>query len=343
MKNIFVKDLKKGDSVFDEDFLVLESDKALDKNGAEYLKITLVDNTGRIDGKVWSDKLSFLDKNIFTPGNLLTISSKVEEFKGVFQLNVTDARISDETNLDNFLESSVIPAEEMFEELIKEINTIKHSDLKKVVLAIVNDKTISETLKYLPASKTVHHEFRSGLLQHILEMIEISKSLRRFYPGINYDILTAGIVLHDLGKIQEFDYSGIGVKYSTSGSLIGHINLGVLTFTKFAEGKLDKDIYEHICHLILSHHGTHEFGSPVLPATTEAFALTNIDNLSAKARTADSATTLIIEGEEFSEYNKWLGGVRLWKAASIKKQDNDTKETKTAEPEVPALDEPQLF
>lgn len=205
------------------------------------------------------------------------------------------------------------------------------------------NQTTSEILKYLPASKTVHHEFRSGLLQHILEMLEISRSLKRFYPTINYDVLTAGIVLHDIGKVQEFDYSGIGVKYSTTGTLMGHINLGMLMFTKYAEGKIDHDTFEHICHLILSHHGSHEFGSPVLPATTEALALTNIDNLSAKTRTADTATTRITEGEEFSDYNKWLGGVRLWKKERIKKQDKDTPETKVSEPEMTPLDEPSLF
>lgn len=326
MKNTYVKDLKKGASINFENFLLVEAEKALDKNGSEYFKVVIGDKTGKVEGKIWGDKLLNIDKSLLAPGTIVSINARVEEFRGVPQLNITEVIESTAADMDDFLETSIYSPEDMMKELLEEIDTIKDAKLKKVLLKIVNDKEINAKLKFWPAGKTVHHEFRSGLLQHILEMLEIKKSLARFYPGIDYDVLTAGIVLHDIGKVEELDSSNIGANYSTKGMLIGHINLGVIIFTQFADETIDEGTYNHICHLILSHHGTHEFGSPVLPSTTEAVILSNIDNLSSKARSVDSATSRIAEGQEFSDYNRWLGGVKVWKNPKTN-TNSDTKTT----------------
>lgn len=325
MKDIYVKDLKKGLAITGENFLLVEAEKAIDKNGSDYYKVTVADKTGKVEGKIWGDKLMNMDRDILVPGTLICINGRVDEFRGIPQLNITDAVLGSDADLDDFLETSAYSPDEMMKELLEEIETIQEPKLRKVVTSIITDEENNSKLKFWPAGKSVHHEFRSGLLQHILEMLEIKRSLVRFYPDVNYDVLTAGVILHDIGKLEELDSSNIGANYSTKGMLMGHINLGVITFTKFADDQLDEGTYNHICHLILSHHGTHEFGSPVLPCTTEAIILSRIDDLSSKARSVDTATKRIVEGQEFSDYNRWLGNVKIWK--SPKFQITGVKET----------------
>jgi 3'-5' exoribonuclease len=314
MKNTYVKDLKKGLALNQENFLLVEAEKAIDKNGAEYYKVVVADKTGKVEAKIWGDKLVGIDRALLVPGTVLCVNCRVEEFRGIPQLNITDAGLAEDAEMDDFVETSAYSPDEMMDELMMEIQTIQDPKLKHVITMIITDEEMNRKLRFWPAGKSVHHEFRSGLLQHVLEMLEIKRSLARFYPEVNYDVLTAGIILHDIGKLEELDNSNVGANYSTKGLLMGHINLGVIIFTKFADSMLDEGTYNHICHLILSHHGTHEFGSPVLPSTTEAVMLSKIDDLSSKARSADSATSRIMEGQEFSDFNRWLGGVKIWKS-----------------------------
>jgi 3'-5' exoribonuclease len=339
MKSIFIKDLKKGLILSDEIFLITSAEKAEDKFGKPYYKISLGDKTGRLDSKIWSDTLNKLDEKILKAGNLLRISGKVDEYKGAFQINIMSAsKVEDESKLEEFLESSMYSADEMMKDLIRSIETIEDTNIKNILTKIINDDDVNRRLKYWPAANTVHHSFRSGLLQHISEMLEISKSLKRFYPEVNFDLLTAGIILHDIGKIYELDGSDLAVPYTKMGTLLGHIVISLKIFEDFGGKDLPEDTYLHIAHLILSHHGTQMYGSPVVPATVEAVMLTHIDNLSAKARTADSAKKEIPDGEEFSRRNIWLENAKIWNGGSsinvndVVGQPNDnSKEKKVGE------------
>jgi len=316
MKTLYVSDLQKSLIISGEAFLIISCEKSEDKNGRSYYRLVLGDKTGKIDAKLWSDALLKTDEKILKSGNVVKVSGKVDEFKGTLQLNLMTLEKVDESKLDDFLESSMFDPDEMVKELDEEIHKIKNTKIKDILLKIVNDQEIRRRLKYWPAASVVHHNFRSGLLQHILEMLTISKSLVRFYPNADFDILTAGIVLHDLGKIYELDGNDLAVPYSKEGMLIGHINLSLQLFEKFGGKNLPKDTYLHIAHLILSHHGTHEFGSPVLPATLEAIMLTYIDDLSAKARTADSVIKRIPINESFSQRVVWLENAKMWKGGN---------------------------
>ena len=316
MKTLYIKDLEKGLIIDGEVFLILSCEKCEDKNGKSYYKISLGDKTGKLDGKVWSDSLAKIDEKILKAGNLLKISGKVDEYKGVFQVNILSAERIQEDKLEDFLESSSFDAEEMFSEILTEIENLNDSKLKALLNKIFSDAEVKRKFMYWPAATAVHHNFRSGLLQHVLEMLTISKSLVRFYPDINYDILTAGILLHDIGKIYELDRSDLAVPYTKEGTLMGHINISLRIFESFGGKDLDENTYLHIAHLILSHHGSYAFGSPVLPSTVEAIILTYIDNLSAKARTADSVRSRIPEGEEFSQRIIWLDNSKIWKGGN---------------------------
>lgn len=317
MKSLYIKDLEKNLIITGETFLITEAEKSQDKNGKDFYKLVLSDKTGKADAKIWADRLINIPNQLVKTGSLVLVSGKVEEYRGSMQINVFDLQGVDETKLDDYIESSVFDADEMMKDLEKEIKGIKKEKLRQVILDIVQNEEWNRKLKFWPAGRSIHHGFRSGMLQHILEMLAISKGLKKFYPDVDYDVLTAGIILHDIGKLEELGNSPVGTDYSKKGSLMGHISIGFLLFHDFAKNKLEEDIYLHVSHLILAHHGTHEFGSPVLPSTTEAVMLYYIDNLSSKSRTAYTAINKIKgEGEEFSDFNRWLGGIKLWKGTA---------------------------
>ncbi|MEP7104060.1 MAG: HD domain-containing protein [Candidatus Dojkabacteria bacterium] len=340
MKSLFVKDLQKNLLIDNESFIINAVETAEDKNGKLYANITIGDKTGKISGKIWSDKLPMIDKRTLKPGALVSISGKIDEFKGTLQVNIYDVVQVDETKMDDFLESSLYDADEMYKEIITYAESIERKDLKAIILKILKDKDIERRFKYWPAAEIVHHAFRSGLLQHVLEMLNIMDSMKRFYPDVDYDILKAGIILHDIGKIDEFNFSGVNTEYSKLGTLVGHIVRGSQIFTEFGGDKLEENVYLHVMHLILSHHGILEYGSPVVPATVEGLMLTNIDNLSAKSRTADTARASIKGDQEFTNRIFWLENAKIWKGSN---STSLSKDSVISSEETPALDAPSLF
>ncbi len=312
MKTYYVKDLQKNQLIENETFAISDCKKSEDKNGKTYYNLVVGDKTGKLNAKIWSDNLAYAQTNAIKNGKVVKIAAKVDEYKGSLQLNILSLEGVDETSLDEFLESSEFDADEMMNELMAEVDAMKSKDIQKLIHAIFADKEIERRYKYWPAAKSVHHDFRSGLLQHVLEMITISKGLERFYPNINYDVLLAGIILHDIGKVEELAMDGVGVTYTKKGMLLGHISIGAELISRFKDKSMPEDLFLHITHLILSHHGTLQFGSPIVPSTVEAIMLTYIDNLSAKARTATSQIKSIPEGEDFSNFINWLENARLW-------------------------------
>ncbi|MFS8130552.1 MAG: 3'-5' exoribonuclease YhaM family protein [Candidatus Dojkabacteria bacterium] len=340
MKELFVKDLQKNLIITGETFVIYDVEILDDKYGKQYATLTVGDRTGKISGKIWSEKLDMIDKRVLKSGNLIAISGKVDEFKASLQLNISTVEKVESEKMDDYLASSLYDADEMYNEVIGYAEKISRKDLKKVILKILKDKDIEKKYKYWPAAETVHHAFRSGLIQHVLEMLSIMDSMRRFYPNADFDILTAGIILHDIGKTDELSFTGITTDYSKLGQLVGHIVRGSQIFTEFGGKELDEDIYLHVMHLILSHHGKQEYGSPIVPATLEGLILTNIDNLSAKARTADSATVTISDDQDFTGRNFFLEGAKIWKGTMAKiEKDEDTDPMDTTS----ALDNPSLF
>lgn len=321
MKTIYVTDLLKGQIVDNETFVIIECEEFKDKNSNPYFNLTLADKTGKIQGKVWNDSLVTMNRSSLKKEKVVRITAKVDEFKGKLQLNITALAEVDESQLDEYLESSEFDPNELFESIEKEYRSFENKDLIKLLDKIFSDSEIKKRYLYWPAASSVHHDFRSGLIQHVSEMLEISKSLKKFYPKCDYDILRAGILLHDIGKIYELDATGIATSYTAEGTLIGHIVLGIQLLERFnAKEILSKNKYIHLVHLIASHHGALEYGSPVLPSSVEAIMLTYIDNLSSKSRTADKSRKNILKGQEFSPYIQWLDGARIWKS----EEENDT-------------------
>src|SRR5260221_11465280 len=189
MKNLYVTDLTKNLMIVNETFAIADLTKGEDKNGKPYMNITLSDKTGKISGKIWSDTLAKINTNSIQPGIIVRINARVDDYKGRIQLNISDIVRVDETKLDDYMEASEFDPDEMMTELTTEIESIKNPGIKKVLKNMFSDKDLLNTFKYRAAGRSIHHDFRSGMLQHVLEMLSIANPLKRFYSMVNFDIL----------------------------------------------------------------------------------------------------------------------------------------------------------
>lgn len=312
MKTIYIKDIVPGGPlVLGESFAVVEVKSAQDKMGKPYYDLVLCDKTGKMTAKIWSDSIMNVDKNALVPGHVVAIDAKIDQYKGQPQLSILSLKAMDGMTLDDYFQSSEFPVEEMWADLQSLIESVQDLSIKQLLNNITGDVELQRKLKYWPAAVTVHHDFRSGLIQHILEMAATAEGLQKFYAAANFDIVKAGIILHDIGKLEELDANGPITVYTKRGSLIGHMALGLEIIRKHLPENFPENVYTHIQHIVLSHHGLHEYGSPVLPATIEALLVHNIDNVSADARKAAQAINEAVDGDGMTAYNKWLS-TRFW-------------------------------
>lgn len=311
MKTVYVRDIKPGGVITGETFALGEIRPATDKNNNTYYDITLVDKTGSIRGKIWSDSIGAIDKVAFKVGNVVMIDAKIDQYRGQAQLTVTSVRAVNEQLLDEYLQSSQFDIQTMWQELTAVAESITDEGVRQLVKNILDDERLASRLKYWPAAVTVHHDFRGGLLQHLLEMLVTASGLERFYPDANFDIVKAGIILHDIGKLEELDMQGMSTVYSKKGSLLGHMAIGLEIIDQHLPADFPESALWHLKHIVLSHHGEYEFGSPVLPATVEALIVHNVDNVSADARKAAQAIAESVDEEGMTAYNKWLS-TRFW-------------------------------
>ncbi|MFA6536849.1 MAG: HD domain-containing protein [Patescibacteria group bacterium] len=285
MKNKYIKDLKTGDYLEQELFAVKMVRLGITAGGKNYLDLNLVDKTGEVNAKIWADNL----KNCPMPevDEIIGVYGSVEEFKDKKQINITGIEKNLAYSLTDFLPTTERNQDEMWSVVAKTIKNIKNKDLKKLLDNIFNDEMI-EKFKNSPGAEHIHHAYLGGLLEHVVEMLTLAKTTVELYPQINDDLLNAGIILHDLGKLEEYTV-GNSINRSVIGNLVGHLILGT-TFVDKEMAKIKsfpENLRAKILNMLISHHERPEFGSPVRPMTFEAVALTYIDNLSAKINTAD--------------------------------------------------------
>lgn len=279
MKTIFVKDIKNGETISSETFAIQNVKMAEDKNGKPYADVVLVDKTGSIKGKIWSDALVGVDKNSLQSGKIISVTARIDEYRGNLQMNIQQVMEVDESKLEDFLESSVFDADEMWDELMGLVDSMNDESIKKLIHNMLEDERIARGLKYHPAGVYIHHGFRSGLIQHILEIIAVTKSISKYYPHINYDLVIAGAIIHDIGKVWELEIVGPAVNFGFEGMMLGHIIMSYEQVLKFAPEDMDEMTLLKLKNMILSHHGKREYGSPVVPMTHEAILLHKADDL----------------------------------------------------------------
>ena len=266
-------------------FLCARKDLRSGRSGTEYLDLILQDASGEIRAKVFQDVDTV--KLEFDAGEFVKAQGRANLFHGRLEIILDKIRrvMEDRDRADGFREDDCIlsaprPVDEMWAELTGRLQNVGHPALRALLLGIADQH--AERLKLWPAARQVHHAYRSGLLEHILKIMEVGDGIAAAY-GANRDLVVAGALLHDIGKLHELSYGG-STEYSVEGNLIGHITIGVRMLREAASAvpEFPPELELQLAHLILSHHGALELGSPVKPMTVEAFVLAAADDLDAK-------------------------------------------------------------
>ena len=316
MKRVFVKDLSEGDDV-DETFAVREVSIRVARNGSKYIQGRLSDRTGSVPIRQWDAKDETL--NLYTGSGYVRVRGRAESYppgSGRLQLVVRQARMlaANEVDPADFETATDCDPKELERELDSQIASVEHAKLRKLLEAILRDPEIREKLLTSPAATDYHHPFRGGLLEHTVAVTRSGLRIAETNPRLERDLLVAGCLLHDIGKIEEIT-GGAAPAYTEAGLLIGHISLATLLIErKIAEiGGIDERTRLSLLHIILSHHGVREFGSPVNPATPEALAVHHLDNLDAKVEASRRLIETDTGGDEFFTERSRMLGVRLYK------------------------------
>jgi len=282
MKPSFANDLQPNQQIISI-FLVQNKDIRQKKGGDPYLSLLLCDKTGEVDAKMWDNVAEVMDT--FERDDFIRVKGQVLLHQNRLQVNIHKLqRVPEaEVNLADYFPASDRNPEEMFTELRGLLAGMANPHLKALVDVMLDDPEIARRYKLAPAAKTVHHAYLSGLLEHVLSMAHLAKMLAAHYKNIDVDLLMAGVVLHDIGKIYELHYER-SFGYTTEGHLLGHIHMGVLMVGEKLRGLPDfpSKLRVLLEHLILSHHGQLEYGSPKVPLFPEALLLHHIDNLDSK-------------------------------------------------------------
>lgn len=305
-----IKDLNTGVRI-NETYLVSNVTSGVSNNGQPYLTVTLQDNSGQIDAKVWAATKE--DFASFVPGNIVRVIADVQEYRSSLQLKIVSYTVEDvkKYDLEEFVMSSVRTHAELEGELDEVLASFKNEDVSKIINHLFS--TLKENFLTFPAATRNHHEYVGGLAEHTLSMVEVGEFMARHYNDVNRDLLIAGILIHDLGKMIELS-GPLLTEYTKKGKLLGHISIGSAIILETAnELGIESEVPILLAHMILSHHGKLEFGSPVLPMTKEAYLLSTIDNLDSKMNIIDKALSTTEPGE-FSDRMWALDNISFYKS-----------------------------
>ena len=308
---IYIKDFQEGDRISGI-YLVRTKATYQSKRGKDYYSLTLGDKTGTVDTKIWDvDSPAIAD---FESNDFVNVSGTVTVYNGKIQFKVEKLMQAQPGSYSpaDYMPSSRYPVKDMYAELLQFRDSINNPYIKKLLNSFFeDDKAFIRNFATASAARTVHHSFVGGLLEHTLSVTKICDFLAMRYDFLDRDVLIASAMLHDVGKTREMTPFP-QVDYSDEGNLLGHIMIGfemVRSHMRAIEG-FPQDLQDEIGHCILAHHGMLEFGSPVLPKTAEALALSKADDLDAKMETIREALNVRNSGE-WLDVNRWLGGVRV--------------------------------
>ena len=288
MKKYWIADLKENDLLADQIFLAVEKATPMAKNNKQYMTLKLSDKTGVIEARMWDNVDKYTGK--FEQGDYIKVTGIVNSYRDNLQMIIKDIKKIDGSDIDlrEFVQASEYDLDEMLENLFEFIDSLDGKYIKKLLKKMFNNAYILESYKMSPAGVKLHHAFLSGLLEHSLSVTSLCDKMVKHYKDdlgipINRDLVIAGALLHDIGKIYELDYEK-GFKYTTEGQLIGHVVIGYQLMSDMAnliEGFPYK-VKMHLGHIILAHQGRLEFGSPKTAMSMEAFIVHSADELDSK-------------------------------------------------------------
>ncbi len=282
MAKQFVADIKDRDAV-NAVFLVKDKIMAMAKNGKPYMNLRLMDKSGDVDAKIW-DNVDTLDK-LFDRDDFVQVRGKASVYLNKMQVVVAEiTRLAEEqVELADFLPESPRDKAEMRQELEETVAAIVNPHLRGLMAAFLADEPFLALYCKAPAAKGMHHVYLGGLLEHSLSLVKLVKTIVPLYGGINEDLLVVGALLHDVGKIHEMSYDR-AIDYTDAGKLLGHITIGVeLVEEKIRQVEgFPRELSLLLKHMLLSHHGLYEYGSPKRPKTVEATILNYLDDMDSK-------------------------------------------------------------
>ncbi len=266
-------------------YLVRAKNLAVTRAGKPFLTVKLGDRSGEIDAKVWEQAERMAQE--FSKGDFLQVVGQVTEYNGKLQMSIQSLTRVEDQKIDpaDLLPASPRDPEEMWTELLTAMGRVKDPHYGQLLKTIYDDRTLAEKMRRAPAAKGMHHAYLGGLLEHTLSLFQLGERIAPHYPEVNQDLLRTGILLHDLGKVEELTYFR-GIDYSDRGRLLGHISIELERISEAIRSLPDFPEEKAVLlkHLLLSHHGKEEFGSPVKPMVVEALLLHMLDDLDAKVQ-----------------------------------------------------------
>ena len=282
MKKIYVNQIQPGEIV-DDVFILSEKILARKKDGGHYLNVVLADKTGNVKGVAWDQVDQIKDRA--AKGDFVRVKGTAGEYRGALQLIVKslEAVGPDAVNTADFIAATSRNIDKMIAQLKDIAETVQTGYLKELLIRFFNDVQWVEKFKKAPAAKMMHHAYIGGLLEHTLSLAVLVNRVADHYSGIDRDLLMTGAILHDIGKIEEFEYS-VRIDYSDAGRLVNHIVIGLeMIGKKISEVEnFPENAAMLLKHLIVSHHGSREFGSPEPPKTLEGLLLNYLDEIDSK-------------------------------------------------------------
>lgn len=278
-------------------FVIKNFEKKTAASGKEYYDLNLVDSTGMINAKIWEVEKG----EDMSAGDFVKVRGEIISWKDIKQMKVFKARKvveSDGVKIEDYVQSAPMTGDSMYNEVMGYAESMDSDDIKKLVKTILEEK--KERLMYYPAAKGNHHAIRSGLLYHIMRMLRAGEKLMEVYDGMNSDLVYAGVILHDLAKIEEMEANELGIvsDYTKEGKLLGHIIQGIKHIDRVSrEYDIDEEISLVIQHMILSHHYYPEHGSPKYPMIPEGELLHYLDIIDARVYDMQKALGEVEDGE----------------------------------------------
>ena len=307
MKSPFVKDLA-ADQVITGFFLVHEKEVRNTNTGKPYLRMELGDRSGNVEARMW-EQFELAAKSV-NRDDFIKVQARVEIYRNKPQLSLQQLRLAkpDEIDIADFLAHTPFDIEQMYREALSDAGGIKNPWLRQLVLNVLNDPQIALRYKRAPAAKVMHHAYIGGLLEHVVGLCGLAKKIALHYPELDVDLLLTAAMLHDVGKLDELCYER-SVAYTTEGQLLGHIVMELETVSKAMDAipGFPPALKAVVQHMLISHHGQYEFGSPKLPMIREALVFHYMDDMDSKIAAVRSAMAVESGEELWSAYSGALG------------------------------------
>lgn len=310
MKEFYVRDAAQHENqTITTTFVVASKQIKPKKTGELYIALTLADRTGQIEAKIWDNVQDVLDA--FDQDDFVKVKGLLNKYNNRFQLTIHKVRKCEELEVDfsDYLPKTEKNVDELWQTLREFVETFKNAHLKALLRAFMSDPEIEMRYKNAPAAKSLHHAFVGGLLDHVVSLFRSCDLVSRNYPAIDRDLLLTGAFLHDIGKLHELSYAR-SISYTTSGQLLGHmiIELEMLHKKIALVPDFPDELKILVEHMIISHHGQYEFGSPKLPMFPEALMLHYMDDLDSKMESMRAQFEREADNEDaWTGYNSSLG------------------------------------